>query len=134
MSQLLQTAPTDQKELASAIVQVLDQRKAKDISLLYVADQTYMADYFVICEGNSNTHLRSLCGEVEYQLSLVGIAPHHVEGYQDGNWILMDFGSVIVHLFHPESRNFYNLEKLWSSAQTIDTAPIIEAFTKEQAE
>ncbi len=132
MSQLILEKPTAPQELASALVRVLDQKKAKDIRLLHVADQTVMTDYFIICEGNSNTHLRSLCGELEYQMSLLDISPDHIEGYADGNWILIDFGSVVVHLFQPDSRNYYHLEKLWCDATPIDITPLLDQPNTEE--
>jgi ribosome-associated protein len=134
MAQLITKTPKEPIELAQAIVYVLDQRKAKDIRLLHVGAQTVICDYFIICEGNSNTHLRSLAGEVEYQLSLCGISPDHIEGYEDGNWILIDLGTVVVHLLSQESRNYYHLEKLWSEAESIDVAPILAQFAQSEEE
>ncbi len=123
------TSSTQIPALVSRLVQILDQKKARDICLLHVGEKTLIADYFLICEGTSNTHIRALCAELEYQLSLEGIAPHHIEGYTDGNWILMDFSSVVVHLFHGETRNYYHLEKLWDGAEVIDVQPLLQVDT-----
>ncbi len=107
------------------MVRVLDAKKARDIRLLHVAKQTLIADYFIICEGNTNSHLRALSDELEYQLSQDGIAPSHIEGHGDGNWILMDFSTVVVHIFNRETREYYHLEKLWEDADEIDVAPLL---------
>ena len=120
--------PTELKKM----LKILDSKKAKDITLLEISAQTVIADYFLICEGTSNTHIRSLAGELEYQLSLDGRAPSHMEGYEDGNWILVDFGSIVVHLFNRETRNYYHLEKLWQEATAIDVAAVLAEETKEE--
>ena len=90
--------------------------KARDIKLLHVSDKTVMTDYFVICSGTSNTQIRALSGEVEYKLGKRGIAPLHIEGYDGGTWIAMDYAHVMVHIFSREQREFYKLEKLWGDA------------------
>jgi len=76
-----------------------------------------LADYFVICTGSSNTHVKSLADEVEYKTNeLLGIQPNHIEGYSDNTWTLLDYGAVVVHIFTKEGREFYKLEKLWNDA------------------
>ncbi len=120
------TAPRLPEELIKILL-ILDAKKARDLQVLHIGKQTIIADYFVICEGTSNTHIRSLCGELEYRLGQDGIHPTHVEGYEDGNWILLDFSSVVVHLFTKETRNYYNLEKLWQEGEVIDVAAVLEA-------
>jgi len=122
---------TDLPTAVEKMVRVLDAKKARDIRLLHVAKQTLIADYFIICEGNTNSHLRSLCDELEYQLSLDGIAPSHIEGHGDGNWILMDFSTVVVHIFNRETREYYHLEKLWEDADEIDVAPLLIKETQQ---
>lgn len=113
------------REMAEIMVRELDEKRARSIKLLYVEDQTILADYFVIATGNSNTQLRSLSGYVEEKLKKSGVEPLHVEGYNEASWILMDYAGVIVHLFTPETRQFYNLEKLWSASQEIDISGMI---------
>ena len=113
------------EELAKYAVKILDGRKAKNLKLIYVYDQTVIADYFVICTGNSSTQLRSLADELEYRLSLAGYAPRHIEGDGNGGWILLDFSSVIVHIFSPQSREFYDLEKLYREDAEIDVSDIV---------
>ena len=111
--------------LATYIVKVLDSKKAKDIKLLHVEKQTIIADYFVICTGNSRTQIRSLADEVEFKLSAYDIAPLHTEGTDTGIWVLQDFGNVIVHIFNGESRDFYKLDKLYMDTTEQDISALI---------
>ncbi len=109
-------AGASSEEIARAIADVLDSMKARDIKLLRVSDKTVMTDYFVICSGTSNTQIKALSGEVEYKLSERGVSPLHIEGYETGTWIAMDYAHVMVHIFNREQRDFYKLEKLWGDA------------------
>ncbi len=111
--------------LAKEIVKILDANKAGQIKLLRVNDQTVMTDYFVICTGNSNTHIKSLSGEVEYKLGEAGIAHTGVDGYESGIWIVMDYTTVMVHIFNREQRDFFKLEKLWADAEDIEIDNIV---------
>lgn len=107
------------KEIALKAAKVLDSKKAKDIKILHVNEQTIIADYFVIAHGSSRTQVNALADEVEYKLGLEGIQPTKVEGRGQGTWVLIDYDSVLIHVFNPESRNFYNLEKLWAECEEI---------------
>jgi ribosome-associated protein len=106
--------PANAKEIADAIAEALDAKKAKDIKVLYVEDKTVIAEYFVICTGNSNTQVKALAGEVEYRLGLRGVEPYNVEGRDNGTWLVLDYSNVIVHIFGREAREFYNLDKLYT--------------------
>lgn len=106
-------------EIARAIIAILDEKKAHDIKLLSVRDRTVLTDYFVICSGTSNTQIKALSAEVEFKLGERGLSPLHIEGYETGTWIAMDYAHVIVHIFNREQRDFYKLEKLWSDAEEI---------------
>ncbi len=112
-------------ELAQNIVKILDANKAGQIKLLRVNDSTVMTDYFVICTGNSNTHIKSLSGEVEFKLGEMGIDPLGNDGYDSGIWIVMDYESVMVHIFNREQRDFFKLEKLWADAEDISIENIV---------
>ena len=115
----------DSLALAKEIVKILDANKAGQIKLLRVNDQTVMTDYFVICTGTSNTHIKSLAGEVEYKLGEAGIAHTGVDGYDSGIWIVMDYTTVMVHIFNREQRDFFKLEKLWADAEDISIENIV---------
>lgn len=106
-------------ELAKKIARALDSKKAQELKLLKVEDLTVLADYFVIASGTSNTHVKALADEVDYQLSQAGIEPSKIEGADSKSWILMDYGSVVVHVFYPETRDFYALERLWADAEPV---------------
>lgn len=113
------------RELADKIITLLDQHKARGIKLLYTEEKTTLADYFIICSGNSGTQTRGLADEVEYKMGLEGVFPLHTEGYESSTWVLMDYGSVIVHIFNAETRRFYNLEKLWHESEEMDISGLL---------
>jgi ribosome-associated protein len=113
------------KETADMIIRLLDSKKAKDIKLLYVEKQTIIADYFVICTGTSNTQIRSLADEVRFKMSMGGREALRVEGADTGSWVLLDYGSVIAHIFNPEARNLYKLDKLWTDAVEVDISALL---------
>ena len=115
----------DALALATEIVKVLDANKAGQIKLLRVNDQPVMTDYFVICTGTSNTHIKSLSGEVEFKLGEKGVNPLGIDGYDSGIWIVMDYESVMVHIFNREQRDFFKLEKLWADAEDVSIENIV---------
>lgn len=109
----------DSKVLAQNISEILEGKKARDIDIIDIKDITIMADYFIICSGSSTTHIRTLADELEQKMEEQGIRYLHKEGYNSARWILLDYDSVIVHIFHEEDRNFYNLERLWSDGSVV---------------
>lgn len=110
------------KEMIGIAVQALDSRKGKDIQVLYTEEQTSLAEYFVICNGTSNTQVRALADAVEEAMSKAGEEPHHIEGHRGGEWTLLDYSCVVVHVFTEEAREFYSLERLWSDAAPVDVS------------
>ena len=104
----------DAKALAEAIADVLDSKKGRDIKVLYVEDKTVLAEYFVLCTGNSSTQIKALAGEVEYRIGQRGVEAYGVEGRDNNSWLILDYSNVIVHVFSRESREFYNLDKLYA--------------------
>ena len=119
------------EELAHAVFDVLDEKKAENIQVLYVKEQTVITDYFVICTGRSSTHVKSLGGEVEYKIGLRNVDPVHFEGRDNNNWVVVDYGSVILHIFSGESRDFYKLEKLYGDAKQVHFQSIDEKAEAE---
>ena len=113
-------------ELVKAAVHALDEKKAEDIEVIQITELSVVADYFVIANGTSNTHVRALAGEVEDALSKQGVEAGHIEGRATG-WILLDYGSVVVHVFHKESRAYYNLERLWADGPKIEIDGMIDS-------
>ncbi len=105
----------------------LDKKKAQQVGVLKVQDLTVLTDYFVIASGTSTTQVASLADEVQFQLSQEGIEPYHTEGFDSKNWILLDYSGVIVHIFVPGTRTYYDLEHLWADAETVDVSQWLEA-------
>ncbi|MBQ2671581.1 MAG: ribosome silencing factor [Clostridia bacterium] len=101
------------QEKANKIKEILDNKKAIDIEVLKVEEKTTLAEYFVIATGTSITHIRSLAGEVEDKMEELNITPKNFEGRMSDSWMILDYGSVIVNIFSPEAREYYELDKLW---------------------
>ncbi len=100
-------------ELITRIAEILYNKKAQNIVALDVSDLTVITDCMLIASGRSALQVRTLAEEVEDQLSQLGIEPTRKEGHQDGRWVVLDYGTVLVHVFHTEEREFYRLDKLW---------------------
>jgi len=97
--------------------------KANDVVVLDLRKVTDMTDCFVIASGTSDTHVRSIGEHVIAELKKEGMQVHHVEGLEQGRWVLLDYVDFVVHLFHPTLRSFYQLERLWSDAEAIEISP-----------
>lgn len=102
----------------------LNDKKAVNLSAIRVEDLTMITEYFLLATATSSTHVRALAEEVEFKLSEAGLEPAHIEGKSTG-WVLLDYGSVIVHVFNRESREFYNLDKLWNEGESVDIDSIL---------
>ena len=105
---------------ALAIARALDNQKGIDIQVLRIEDLTILADYFVIASGSSTTQVRALADEVEKAMEKVGVQLGHREGFDAGGWVLLDYSSVIVHIFLPATRDFYSLGRLWEDADLVE--------------
>lgn len=113
------------KEMAELAVKALDSKKGRDIRMLRTTELTFLADWFVICTAGSTTHVKTLTEEVDRQLSEAGASPFRREGHRSDRWVLLDFGSLVVHVFLPDAREFYNLERLWADAEEVDLSSLI---------
>lgn len=111
-------------EILKTAVSTMDAKKAVDIKAMKVDDITILADYFVIATGMSSTQVKALADEVEFKLSQLGVEPLHVEGKSSG-WILIDYGTVIIHVFYKNDREFYALDHLWQDAEQVDISDMI---------
>ncbi|MDD3693594.1 MAG: ribosome silencing factor [Oscillospiraceae bacterium] len=120
----------ESKDLARLIIGSLNNHKASNIKIIGIRDLTIIADYFVIAEGTSSTQVKALADYVETELDDHGIKPSRVEGYPSANWILIDYGSVIVHVFYSETRQFYDLERLWKDGQQLELSDFINSTTE----
>ena len=112
-------------QIAAIAAKALDDKKAKDVKILRTTEQTVLADYFVICNGTSSTHIKALVDAVDKALSEAGEPPVRREGLRSDIWVLMDFGSVLVHVFTDEARKFYNLERLWSDSEEVSLSSLL---------
>ena len=103
----------------------VNEKKAKEMNAIKVSDLTVLCEYFLICTATSSTHVRALADEVEDKLEEAGLRPHHIEGKATG-WIVLDYGSVIVHVFGRNEREFYGLDKMWDDAESVDLENILD--------
>ncbi len=110
---------------ALLLAQAMDSKKGKDIRVLETDGVTTLADYFVLCSGSSAPQLKALADAGEKAMKDHGILPHHVEGHRGGTWILQDYGDVVVHVFDKEARAFYDLDRLWADAKTVDLSDVL---------
>ena len=115
------------KEVAVQVTKALDEKKGMDIKLLRINDVSSLADYFLICTGTSNTHVKTLCDYAEYTMEQIGEPMLGREGHRGNSWELLDYGAVVIHVFTEEARQFYNLERLWADAEEINISDIIIA-------
>ena len=114
------------KEVALEVTKALDSKKGIDIKLLRIEKVSSLADYFLICTGTSNTHVKTLCDYAEYTMvDVLGEPMLGREGHRGNSWELLDFGSVVVHVFTDEARKFYDLERLWADAEQVDLSNIV---------
>ena len=116
------------KEIALTAAKALDDKKGQEIKVLETADLTTLADYSVICTATSTTQIKALADICEKTLKDAGEPPHHVEGHRGGTWVLLDFSSVVVHIFMDEARKFYDLERLWGDAKPVDLNGIVSGI------
>ena len=115
------------KEVAYEVTKALDMKKGMNIKLLKIDQVSSLADYFLICTGTSNTHVKTLCDHAEYTLEQMGESLLGREGHRGNTWELLDYGSIVVHVFTEEAREFYSLERLWADAEDVDISSIIIA-------
>ncbi|MBP1904252.1 ribosome-associated protein [Paenibacillus turicensis] len=108
------------KELLNIAVEAVDDKKAMNIVALDLQGVSLIADYFVICHGNSDTQVQSIATEIRKRVQEAGAVIKGIEGMNSARWVLMDLGDVVVHVFHRDEREFYNIERLWSDAKIVE--------------
>ena len=113
------------KEIAYAVTKALDEKKGINIKLLKIDRVSSLADYFLICTGTSNTHVKTLCDFAEYTLTEMGETMLGREGHRGNSWELLDFGTIVIHVFTDEARKFYDLERLWADAEVVNLDGIV---------
>lgn len=116
---------TDENILKIA-VKAIDSKLGENIKVIKIDELTIIANYFIIANGNSNTQVKAIADEVEFKLSEAGLEPHRTEGYQGASWIVLDYADVVIHIFHKETRDFYDLERLWQDGTEIPAADFLK--------
>jgi len=117
------TNPLSERETVLALHEALDVKFAKDIVILDLGNVSPIADYFVIATGGSRPQIAALAQTAEDTMKGLGVRLNHTEGLDAGKWALLDFGFIVVHLFDKESREYYNLERIWGDAKVLETSP-----------
>ena len=120
MSEKQETLVTENIQLLKLIYQTLDEKKAEDITILDIHELTCIADFFVITNGSNINQVHALSDYLVKKMAELGKHERQIEGYQGANWILLDYGDIIIHIFDQESRGFYDLEHIWNDAKKID--------------
>lgn len=108
------------KEMTKLALNALEDKKAEDIRIIDISEVSVMADYFIIANGSNPSQLQAMVDNVDETLGRAGYHVKQIEGYNSANWILMDFGDIIVHVFDKENRLLYNLERIWRDGKTIE--------------
>lgn len=108
------------KKIASLAIEALEDKKAEDICIIDISEISVLADYFIIAGGNNTSQIQALSDAVDEKLGKAGYPLKQIEGYQNANWVLLDFGDIIVHIFDKENRLFYDLERIWSDGKKVD--------------
>ena len=113
------------QEKLEKIVKILDSKKAENIQVIGITNLTIIADYFIIATGTSTTQVKSLADEVDFQLGQLGIEPRGIEGVRAANWIVLDYGDIVVHVFYRDTRDEYQLERLWADGEQVDISNLL---------
>ena len=112
---------TEAYKMTQIIINALEDKKAEEIKVIDINGVSSLADYFIIANGTNRSQVQALIDNVEEQLGRAGYFKKHVEGYDTANWILMDYGDVIIHIFDKENRSFFNLERIWRDGKQLET-------------
>ncbi len=108
------------KDMVKIAIEALEDKKAEDIKIIDISEVSVLADYFLIAGGNNSSQIQALCNNVEEKLGKAGFTCKQIEGYETANWILMDFGDIIVHIFDKENRLLYDLERIWRDGKLVE--------------
>jgi ribosome-associated protein len=119
----MSTQPIQEREPVWEAVEAARDKKAQAMVLLHIGEVTSFTDYFLICSGASSRQVQSICDEIERRLLLLGLRAAHIEGYNHAEWVLMDYGDFVVHVFSVRARSFYDLERLWKTAPRVALGP-----------
>ena len=112
------------KEMARLAYQAMEDKKARDIRIIDISEISVLADYFLIASGSNKNQVQAMVDNVQEELHKAGFVPKQVEGYNSANWILLDYGDIIIHVFDEENRLFYDLERIWRDGKIVDVADL----------
>jgi ribosome-associated protein len=110
----------DIKEAVKIAINAMEDKKATDIRVIDIAGISTLGDYFLIASGSNINQIHAITDEIEEKLGRAGMSPRQIEGYTNANWVLMDYGDIIIHVFDEENRLFYNLEKIWKDGKSVE--------------
>ena len=105
--------------MAKLVCSALEEKKAEDIKVINIAEVSVLADYFIIASGTNRNQVQAMADNVEETLGRAGVNPKQIEGYQTANWVLLDYGDVVIHVFDEENRLFYDLERIWRDGKSV---------------
>lgn len=114
------------KEMARLAIQALEDKKSEDIKVIDISEVSVIADYFIIANGTNRSQIQAMSDNVEETLGRAGYPLKQIEGYQNANWVLLDFNDVIIHIFDKENRLFYDLERIWRDGKLIETDSLMQ--------
>ncbi len=117
---------TDTKKIAAIVCEALEDKKAIDIKVIDITHISTLADYFIIASGTNRNQVQAMSDEVSEKMAKEGLVIRQTEGYQSANWILLDYGDIVVHLFDEENRLFYDLERIWRDGKIVETNTLRE--------
>ncbi|MCR5715930.1 MAG: ribosome silencing factor [Lachnospiraceae bacterium] len=112
------------KDAVKSIVSIIEDKKGEDIRVIDISEVSVIGDYFIIASGNNRSQIQAMADDIDEKLGKAGLIQKNIEGYQNANWVLMDFGDIIVHLFDQENRVFYDLERIWRDGKVLDPSSI----------
>ena len=122
---------SEAKQTAKLALEALEDKKAMDVRILDITHVSTLADYFMIASGSNRNQVQAMADNVEEVLGKAGVHPKQIEGYQTANWILMDYGDVVIHIFDEENRLFYDLERIWRDGKVVDQEEMREVRGKQ---
>ena len=114
----------ESREMAKLAVAALEDKKGEEIRIIDISEVSVLADYFIIANGSNISQVQALCDNVSEMLGRAGVHTKQVEGYESANWILLDFGDIIVHVFDKENRLFYDLERIWRDGKLVESSSL----------
>ncbi len=112
------------KEAVKMIVNAIEDKKGEEVRVIDISKVSVIGDFFIIASGNNRSQIQAIADDISEKLGRAGLEQKNIEGYQNANWVLIDFGDIVVHLFDQENRSFYDLDRIWRDGDTVDVATL----------